>query len=415
VRSLVFYFQVHQPFRLRRYTFFDIGRTNDYFFDESNARIVERVAEKCYQPMNELLLRRIEASGGAFRCAFSISGTALDQFSQWAPWVIESFQRLAKTGAVEFLAETSHHSLASLFDPEEFRVQVRSHARRIQELFGVRPSTFRNTELVCSNAIARQAESLGFSCILGEGADHLLGWRSPHRLYRPEGCERIKLMLRSYRLSDDIAFRFSNRAWDQWPLYANRWAEWAAALPPQDDLIGLFMDYETFGEHQWRDTGIFDFMERMPEEVLARGMRFRTPSEAAAEADPAGRLDIPYAVSWADAERDLTAWLGNDMQRAANQALWDIGRRVRATNDPKLHADWRRLTTSDHLYYMCTKWFSDGDVHKYFSPFQSPHDAYVAFMNVLDDVDRRARRDARRESPEVEAVAVPMAAASVSG
>jgi alpha-amylase len=414
VRSVVFYFQVHQPFRLRRYTFFDIGRSSEYFFDESNARIVERVAEKCYQPMNELLLRRIEASGGAFRCSFSISGTALEQFSRWTPWVIESFQALARTGAVEFLAETSHHSLSSLFDPEEFRVQVRSHARRIQELFGARPTTFRNTELVCSNAVARQAESLGFSCILGEGADHLLGWRSPHRLYRPETCDRIKLMLRSYRLSDDIAFRFSNRAWDQWPLLADRFATWVAELPPADHLVGLFMDYETFGEHQWRDTGIFDFMERLPDEILARGMRFQTPGEAAAEADPAGRLDLAYPVSWADAERDLTAWLGNDMQRAANQALWEIGRAVRATNDSALHGDWRRLTTSDHLYYMCTKWFSDGDVHKYFSPFQSPHDAYVAFMNVLDDVDRRARRQAEREREEAE-IAVPVTAGQVAG
>ena len=414
MRSLVFYFQVHQPFRLRRYTFFDIGRSSDYFFDESNARIAQRVAEKCYQPMNELLLRRIEATNGAFRCSFSISGTALDQLSQWTPWVIDSWKKLAATGSVEFLAETSHHSLSSLFDPEEFRVQVRSHARRIQELFGVRPTTFRNTELVCSNAISRLAESLGFSCILGEGADHLLGWRSPHRIYRPEGCERIKLMLRSYRLSDDIAFRFSNRAWDQWPLYADRWASWVAALPPRDDLVNLFMDYETFGEHQWRDTGIFDFMERMPEEILARGMRFQTPAEAAAEADPAGRLDLPYAVSWADAERDLTAWLGNDMQRAANSALWEIGRAVRSTNDPALHADWRRLTTSDHLYYMCTKWFSDGDVHKYFSPFESPHDAYVAFMNVLDDVDRRARRQERKQSQEPATLPMPMAAAPAS-
>jgi alpha-amylase len=415
MRSVVFYFQVHQPYRLRRYTFFDIGRSSDYFFDDSNARIVQRVAEKCYQPMNELLLRRIEATGGAFRCAFSISGTALEQLQSWAPWVIESFQRLARTGAVEFLAETSHHSLASLFDPEELRVQVRSHARRIHELFGVRPTTFRNTELVCSNAIAHQAESLGFSCILGEGADHLLAWRSPHRIYRPEGCERIKLLLRSYRLSDDIAFRFSNRAWDQWPLYADRFASWVEALPPQDELVGLFMDYETFGEHQWRDTGIFDFMERLPEEILARGMRFRTPAEAAAEADPAGRLDLAYPVSWADAERDLTAWLGNDMQRAANQALWDIGRAVRSTGDAALHADWRRLTTSDHLYYMCTKWFSDGDVHKYFSPFQSPHDAYVAFMNVLDDVDRRARRAAVREREEAAIDATPLAEAPVTG
>jgi alpha-amylase len=345
--------------------------------------------------MNELLLRRIEATGGAFRCSFSISGTALEQFSRWTPWVIESFQALARTGAVEFLAETSHHSLASLFDPEEFRVQVRSHARRIQELFGARPTTFRNTELVCSNAVARQAESLGFSCILGEGADHLLGWRSPHRIYRPETCDRIKLMLRSYRLSDDIAFRFSNRAWDQWPLLADRFASWVADLPAADHLVGLFMDYETFGEHQWRDTGIFDFMERMPEEILARGMRFRTPAEAAAELDPAGRLDLPYPVSWADAERDLSAWLGNPMQRSAHEALYGLLPAVRRTKDPDLLERWRRLSTSDHFYYMCTKWASDGDVHRYFSPYPSPHEAHVTFMNVLDDLARRAEAPER--------------------
>jgi alpha-amylase len=391
VRSIVFYFQVHQPFRLRRYTFFDIGRSDAYFDDDANAGIVRRVAEKCYRPMNELLLRAIEETGGAFRCAFSISGTALDQLARWSPETLETFRRLAATGSVELLAETSHHSLASLFDWEEFDLQVAEQVRRIEELGGRRPTTFRNTELVCSNAIARRAEALGFRCILAEGADHLLGWRSPHRLYRAEGCERIKLLLRSYRLSDDIAFRFSNRGWDAWPLRAETFASWLADLPLGDELVGLFMDYETFGEHQWADTGIFAFMSRLPHEVLARGMRFDTPSEVADRFDPLGRLDMPWPVSWADAERDLTAWLGNEMQKAAGDTLWEIGRAVRAVGDPELLERWRKLTTSDHLYYMCTKWFADGDVHKYFSPFRSPHDAYIAFMNVLDDLSRRTR------------------------
>jgi alpha-amylase len=398
MRSIVFYFQVHQPFRLRRYTFFDVGRSDAYFDDEANSQIVRRVAEKCYRPMNELLLRAIDETGGAFRCAFSVSGTALEQMARWAPEALESFRRLAATGAVEFLAETSHHSLAALFDWEEFDLQVAEQVRRIEELCGKRPTTFRNTELVCSNAIARRAEQLGFRCILAEGADHVLGWRSPHRLYRPEGCERIKLLLRSYRLSDDVAFRFSNRGWDAWPLRAETFADWLRDLPLGDDLVGLFMDYETFGEHQWTETGIFAFMARLPHEVLARGMRFDTPTEVAARFDPLGRLDMPWPVSWADAERDLTAWLGNDMQKAAADVLWDLGRDLRAGGDAEPLERWRKLTTSDHLYYMCTKWFADGDVHKYFSPFRSPHDAYIAFLNVLDDLSRRVRGNGRRAS-----------------
>jgi alpha-amylase len=396
MRSIVFYFQVHQPFRLRRYTFFDVGRSDAYFDDDANAQIVRRVAEKCYRPMNELLLRAIEETDGAFRCAFSVSGTALEQMALWAPEALESFRRLAATGSVELLAETSHHSLAALFDWEEFDLQVGEQVRRIEELCGKRPTTFRNTELVCSNEIARRAEQLGFRCILAEGADHVLGWRSPHRLYRPEGCERIKLLLRSYRLSDDVAFRFSNRGWDSWPLRSETFADWLRELPLGDDLVGLFMDYETFGEHQWVETGIFAFMARLPHEVLARGMRFETPAEVAARFDPLGRLDMPWPVSWADAERDLTAWLGNDMQKAAADVLWELGRDLRAGGDAELLERWRKLTTSDHLYYMCTKWFSDGDVHKYFSPFRSPHDAYIAFMNVLDDLGRRVRERGRR-------------------
>ncbi|MBL7007996.1 MAG: polysaccharide deacetylase family protein [Planctomycetes bacterium] len=391
--SIVFYFQVHQPFRLRRYTFFDIGVSQDYFDDAENERLMRRVADKCYRPMNELMLRLVEKHGGAFRCAFSLSGTALDQFELWAPDVLDQYKRLADTGCVEFLGETSHHSLAFLGDADEFAAQVNSHARRIEKLFGRRPTTFRNTELVSDNHVARAAEELGFSGILAEGADHLLGWRSPHHVYRPEGCERLKVLLRSYRLSDDIAFRFSNRQWKEWPLPAERFASWVHEVEGEDSAIGLFMDYETFGEHQWADTGIFAFMEHLPEKVLRKpGFRFETPAELFERTDPVGRLDIPYPVSWADMERDLTAWLGNHMQRSAMEALYQVGAQVRqaAGRQPELLARWRRLTTSDHLYYMCTKWFSDGDVHKYFSPYGTPHDAFIAFMNVLDDLARRA-------------------------
>ncbi|HKX45170.1 MAG TPA: glycoside hydrolase family 57 protein, partial [Planctomycetota bacterium] len=387
--SLVFYFQVHQPFRLRRYTFFDIGRRHDYFDDVENRRILERVAHKCYLPMNALLLRLVERHGGAFRCAFSVSGTALDQFERWSPETLTSFRRLAATGCVEFLAETSHHSLSALADEDEFRAQVRAQTERIEALFGRRPTTFRNTELVCSNRVARLAEELGFDGLLAEGADHLLGWRSSHRVYRPEGCERIVLLMRSYRLSDDIAFRFSNRAWAEWPLTADKFARWVHALPAEDRYVGLFMDFETFGEHQWADTGVFAFMEHLPEAVLRDPrFRFETPSEVVRSTDPVARLDVPYPVSWADTERDLTAWLGNPMQRAAHQAVFELGPRVRAlakSGRPELQDAWRKLTTSDHFYYMCVKYFADGDVHKYFSPYASPYDAYITLMNVLGD------------------------------
>ena len=414
--SLVFYFQVHQPHRLKRYRFFDIGREEGYFDDEENRRILERVAQKCYLPMNALLLRQIEQHEGRFRCSFSVSGTALEQMERWSPETLESFQRLAATGCVEFLAETSHHSLSALGDEEEFREQVRAQAARVEDLFGQRPRVFRNTELVLSNRVAQLAEELGFEGILGEGADHLLGWRSPHRVYRPEGTRALKLLLRSYRLSDDIAFRFSNREWAAWPLTADRFAHWVHDLPTEDRFVGLFMDYETFGEHQWADTGIFDFMEALPGEVLRHErFGFQTPSEVVASSDSTARLDIPSPVSWADAERDLTAWLDNAMQRGAHEAVYSLSARAREAarrGHPEVLETWRKLSTSDHFYYMCVKFFSDGDVHKYFSPYATPHDAYIALANVLADFGARlealelpaievARSDALLPSPPV--------------
>ena len=415
--SVVLYFQVHQPFRLRHFTFFDIGAGGGWFDDAENERIVRRVAERCYRPTNAILLEQIERLEGRFRCAFSVSGTALDQMERWAPEALESFVKLARTGCVEFLAETSHHSLASLVDAAEFDAQARAQMQRVETLFGRRPTAFRNTELVVSEPIARRVEELGFEVLLAEGADHLLGWRSPRHVYRPEGCERLKLLLRDYVLSDDVAFRFSNRDWPEWPLSAERFAAKLAAADARERYVGLFMDFETFGEHQWEETGILAFLRALPAAALAHSnLAFGTPTEVARELDPVARLSIPRPVSWADAERDLTAWLGNPMQAAAHEGLYALAAAVRAQGDAQLLQDWRRLSTSDHFYYMCTKWFSDGDVHKYFSPYATPHDAFISFMNVLDDLERRVRAPASatpvRALPEAKAVSEPTQAPS---
>ncbi len=407
------YFQVHQPFRLRRYTFFDIGTSEAYFDDSENERIVRRVAERCYLPMNALVRKLIDQHEGAFRVSYSISGTALSQMERWVPEALESFQQLAATGCVEILGETSHHSLCALTDLDEFRAQVEAQAARVETLFGRRPTTFRNTELVIDKRIAKTAEDLGFQALLGEGADHLLGWRSAHHVYKPEGCDHIRLLLRDYVRSDDIAFRFSNRTWEEWPLSAERFAKWVHEAKPEDACVNLFMDYETFGEHQWEETGIFRFFEGMPAAILRDDrFRFRTPGEVAAEREPVSVLSIPRPVSWADAERDVTAWLGNPMQRAANEALYAVLPHVRAlaaAGDTAPQETWRMLSTSDHLYYMCTKWFSDGDVHKYFSPYATPHDAFIAFMNVVDDFGRRAKRAAGSIAPANAALPTPEA------
>lgn len=384
--QIVFYFQVHQPYRLERHERGTIPSLTDYFDDRENERILRRVAERCYVPFNSLLLRKIEETAGAFRCAFSISGTALDQLEAWAPEALETFQDLASTGAVEFLCETSHHSLAALASSEEFRSQAITHATRIERLFGTYPTTFRNTELILSNDIAREIEDLGFDTILGEGAERLLGWRSPHFVYRPRGCERVALLLRDFQFSDDIAFRFSNRDWPHYPLMADTFASWLHRIPASDPYVGLFMDYETFGEHQGaEETGILDFMDHLPGYLLAdEATRTNTPAGVVAGADRVLDLDLREPISWADAERDVSAWLGNPMQQAAHAALYETLESVR--DEPELLDTWRRLSTSDHVYYMCTKRRSDGDVHEYFSPYYSPQDAFVLFMRALDNL-----------------------------
>ncbi|RKJ79861.1 MULTISPECIES: glycoside hydrolase family 57 protein [unclassified Pyramidobacter] len=384
--SICFYFQVHQPYRLRHYSFFDIGQDHFYEDAEANRTILDKVAQKCYLPMNELLLKMIRRWEGRFRVAFSLSGVAMDQFEEYQPEILDSFRALVDTGCVELISETYAHSLAALYDADEFRAQVALHDELIKKHFGVTPRVFRNTELIYRNDIARMVEDMGYEAILTEGADHILGWRSPNYMYQPSSCTKLKLLLKNYRLSDDIAFRFSNRGWDQWPLTAEKFAGWAHAVNGAGELINLFMDYETFGEHQWAETGIFDFMEALPAAVFADpNFDFVTPSQAAERYSPIARIDVPNAISWADVERDLTAWIGNDMERDAIETVYSLKEKVLADGGEGIVRTWRRLQTSDHFYYMCTKWFSDGDVHKYFNPYGTPYDAYINYMNVLSD------------------------------
>jgi alpha-amylase len=383
--DICFYFQVHQPYRLRRYRVFDIGTDASYFDDEANRGILRRVADKCYIPANRLLTEAIRRSGGGFRIAMSLSGVLLEQLQADAPDALASFQELVATGGVELLGETFHHSLSALRDPEEFRAQVRMHDGALERHFGRRPTVFRNTELIYDDAIAPMIARLGFTAMLVEGADHVLGWRSPNYVYESASAPGLRLLPRNYRITDDVGFRFSNRDWAGWPLTADRWADWIAEAA--EPSVHVFMDYETFGEHQWAETGIFDFLRHLPAALAARNIACVHPSTLALRR-PIGTLSFPTATSWADVERDTSAWLGNRMQRAAFDRLYRVGREVKALGDPRRLEAWRRLTTSDHCYYMCTKWFADGDVHKYFNPHASPYDAFVAFMNALTDLER---------------------------
>jgi len=384
--DLCMYFQIHQPHRMRKYTIFDIGKNPDYFDDNKNREVMEKVAKKCYLPATQVLIDNALAHPGRFKCAFSITGVALDQMEKSAPEVISKLQELNSTGCVEFLGETYYHSLSYLFNKDEFRSQVESHDKKIQQLFGQKPQVFRNTELIYYNELASVVESMGYKAILAEGADHVLGWRSPNFVYHAKTTKGLKLLLKNYKLSDDIAFRFSQRTWEGWPLTASKFIDWAH--PQLGDSINLFMDYETFGEHQWEDTGIFEFMRHMPAEALSRGMGFKKPSELLAV--PAkDEIDMHTPVSWADVERDTSAWLGNKMQDHAAAKLYSLREAVIGTGDARLIEDWRKLTTSDHFYYMCTKWFNDGDVHKYFNPYETPYESYIAFMNILQDLQMR--------------------------
>ena len=389
--SVCFYFQVHQPYRIRNYTIFDTD--NNYFDDSKNAEICRKVANKCYLPANLLMLDLIKKYKGRFKLSYSITGVLLEQLQLYAPQVLTTFQELAATGCVEFLAETYYHSLSFLYSREEFIEQIKIHKKTIKNLFGQTPKIFRNTELIYNNQLASLIEQIGgFDTILAEGADHILGYRSPNFVYRPPNSS-MKLLLKNYRLSDVIAFRFSNRDWSEWPVKADKFASWVNAVNGNGYVVNLFMDYETFGEHQWEDTGIFSFLRHLPEEILKHPDNdFKTPSEVVAAYEPVGVFDVPYTISWADIERDLSAWLGNHMQQNALTELYRLEAKIKAANNKDIIADWRNLQISDHFYYMCTKYFADGDVHKYFNPYDSPYDSYINFMNVLDNLNSRCNK-----------------------
>ena len=385
-KSICLYFQVHQPNRLRLYRFFDIGKDSHYYDDFANRTILRRVAQKCYLPMNALLLELIEANKGKFKVAFSISGSVLEQFDRYAPEVIESFRKLAQTGSVEFLSETYYHSLAALASPIEFKNQVLKHKAAIEHYFGVTPKAFRNTELIYSDAIGEMVYEMGFKTMLTEGAKHVLGWKSPNFVYSGAQAQNLKILLKNSGLSDDIAFRFSDRGWSDWPLTGEKYLSWLKASAQNDEIVNLFMDYETFGEHQKAASGIFDFMRALPEIVINDGeFEFVTPSQAAKKHRPVGDLDVMDPISWADEERDVTAWLGNELQNDAFNKLNDQAEKLALLNDEALWSDFGHLQESDHFYYMCTKFFSDGAVHKYFNPYDTPYEAFINYMNVLSD------------------------------
>lgn len=399
-RSVVLYMHVHQPKRIRPYSVFDTAKDHNYFdnnydHQSNNERIFRKVAEKSYLPTNKLLLEILEQHP-EFKLSLSITGTFIEQSQRWGLDVLESFKKLVQTGRVEILAETYYHSLAFFYSREEFVRQVQAHRKLIKEVFGAETTSFRNTELSYNNDLAKWADEAGFKAIITEGWDAVLGWRSPNFVYKPTDTERIKLLMKNYKLSDDVAFRFSNRGWSEFPLSADKYSHWLNAATENQPIVNLFMDYETFGEHQWGDTGIFEFLRHLAVEWLQRdGNDFMTISEAAGNYNVADEVDVPNTITWADTERDLTAWLGNSMQQEALRHLYDLEERVLATGDDGLIDDWRHMQTSDHVYYMCTKWFTDGDVHAYFSPYDSPYDAFLYFMNALRDIRYRVMEHER--------------------
>lgn len=395
------YFHVHQPYRVKRYRVFDIGQGGNYFDeggenDLNNVRILNKVARKSYLPANATL-KQLLKDNAEFQFAFSFSGTVLEQLEEHLPYVLDTFKDLVNTGRVEVLGDTYHHSLAFFYSRPEFERQINLHKDTVRRIFGVTPRVLRNTELSYSNELGLWADKNGYTAILAEGWDPVLGWRSPNYVYRPKGATRAKLLLKNYRLSDDIAFRFGSRDWREWPLTADKFSSWVHAVHGDGNTVNLFMDFETFGEHQWEDTGIFHFLEALPSAIMKHpGTTFKTPSETARAYDAVGEIDVPHVLTWADTDRDLSAWVGNHIQRSAIDAIYALEKAVLATRNSKIIDDWRKLQTSDHFYYMCTKWFADGDVHAYFNPYDTPYDAYVSFMHALTDLKARIEAEPSR-------------------
>ena len=395
MRAICLYLHIHQPWRYRRYSIFDVAHNHNYWYEkdyydkQNNERIFRKVAEKSYHPMLDLLERNLKRYP-EFKVSLSITGTWIEQALEWDPALISQIERMVSTGQVEIVGETYYHSLSFFYDKGEFQNQVRMHSDTVARLFGVRPRVFRNTEFAYNDELGKWADEIGYKAVLAEGWDKVLGWRSPNHVYKVAGGSQARLLLKNYRLSDDIAFRFSDRNWKEWPLTVEKFQNWLNMDALRGNLINLFMDFETFGENIWEDTGIFDFMEQLIYMWLKEyENKFVTVSEAADMEQPVDEISMPQTVTWADTERDLTAWTGNEMQQEAMSDLYEMKERIIATGNTDLLEDWRRLTTSDHAYYMCTKYWNDGDVHAYFSPFDSPFDAFMYYMNVIRDFEWR--------------------------
>ncbi len=390
--SICLYFQVHQPYRLKEFSFFDLGNNISYENDVLNKEVLNKVADKCYLPANELIFDLIELHKGQFKVSFSLTGLVIEQLERWRPDVINSFKKLAQTGQVEFLSETYYHSLAAVYDMVEFDLQVQKHKNKIFELFGLTPISFRNTELIFNNKLGQWLANQEYKTVLCEGVDRILNVRKPDQVFKSAVAD-INILARNYKLTDDIAFRFSNQYWSEWPITANKYAQWLKNIETEVQVINLFMDYETLGEHQWADSGIFTFFKEFPKEILTNtSYQFNTVSEASNLSTAIETLDVPAFISWADTERDLSAWVQNSMQQEAIEKIYKIGTIVKAIGNEHQLETWRRLQTSDHLYYMSTKHLNDGAVHSYFSPYKSPYDAYLFFMNILADFEMTLKR-----------------------
>lgn len=382
MKSICLYLQMHQPFRLKRYRFFDIGRDHYYYDDFANDDVITRIARNSYLPTVEALKEMVETSGGKFKAAISVSGVVLEQLEMYVPELVEALKDLAKTGCVEFLSETYAHSLASLSDIEEFRAQVKAHDEKIYALFGQKPKVFRNTELIFSDEIASMIVGMGFKGVITEGAKHILGWKSPNYLYNSIAAPKLKILLRNDKFTDDIARRFSDTEWSEYPLNAQKYISWVAATPAEEAVVNIFMNCEALGEAQSRESGIFDFLKALPRYAQEAGIGFVTPTEAVTKLRPVDALSVPYPMSWTDEARDVSTWLGNRLQNEAFHKLYALAERVRMCDDRRIKQDWNYLQASDHFFFMSTKY---GSGKSSYSPYESPFDAFTNYMNVLSD------------------------------
>lgn len=393
MKAICFNFEIHQPFRLKRYRFFDIGRDHYYYDDFLNDDIFERIARQSYVPAAETILKIIDATEGRFKCSIAISGTAFEQFERYCSEFIDLLKRMADSGCVEFVAQPYAYSLASLTDPEEFADQVAATCSMLHNRLGVKPKIVRNTELIYFDDLAPQLVQMGFKGCLTEGAKHILGWKSPNYVYTAASAPKLKLLLRNAKLSDDIAYRFSDSSWPEFPLTADKYINWIASTPVEEQIVNIFLNMETFGDMQPATSGIFAFLEALPRFAAEHGIDFVTPSEAISKIKAVGELSVVHPISSADEARDTSAWLGNRLQHEAFDKLYSVAERVRKCNNRALKQDWQYLQTCDHFFYMSTKRKADGSMHALFSPYETPFAAFTNYMNVLADFLMRVEEE----------------------